>query len=65
MKEYAFDVKLFAVARVMANSEAEAIEKLHNVVDCIDIGYDANDVRLTEASTEGDPDLVEIDGEAV
>jgi len=65
MTEYAFDVKLWAVARVTAASEKEARKKLHDVVDCIDIGFDADGVKLTEASAEGAFDLVEIDGEAV
>ena len=68
-KEYAFDVKLWAVCRVQAASEEEAREKLKNVVDCLDIGIDGfnggHGVKITEASTEGELDLIEIDGEAV
>jgi hypothetical protein len=65
MVEYAFDVKLWAVARVQASSEAEALSKLYEVVDCIDIGFNEGGVKLTEASTEGEADLIEIDGKAV
>lgn len=65
MKEFAFDVKLFAVARVTAKTEKEARAKLHNVVDCLDVGYDGHGVKITEASNDGTPELIEIDGEAV
>ncbi len=64
MTEFAFDVKLWAVARVTANSLEEAKAKLANVADCMDIGFDKNGVKFTEASAEGDADLIEIDGEA-
>ena len=64
-REYAFDIKLWAVARVTADTLAEARSKLAEIVDCIDIGFDNGGVKLTEASAEGDPDLIEIDGEAV
>jgi hypothetical protein len=65
MTEYAFDVKLWTVARITANTEQEARKKLHEYVDCIDIGFNENGVELTEASAEGDADLIEIDGEAL
>lgn len=69
MHEYMFDVKLWTVARVTAANEKEAREKLHAVVDCVDLsgtpGTADNGVTLTEASTEGEADLIEIDGEAV
>lgn len=69
MPEYAFDVKLWAVARVTADNEKEAREKLYAVVDCVDLsgtpGTVEHGVTLTEASTEGEADLIEIDGEAV
>ena len=64
--EYAFDVKLWAVARVTADSEQEARDKLRNYADCLDIGLISPDgVRFTEASSEGEYDLFEIDGEAI
>jgi hypothetical protein len=65
MKEYAFDCKLWAVCRVTAPDVKTAREKMQNVVDCLDIGYDQDGVKLTEASIEGEGDLFEIDGEAV
>lgn len=69
MREFAFDIKLSAVARVKANDEAEAKKKLHEVVDCVDLsgtpGTVDNDVTLTEGSiADGEPLLFEIDGEA-
>jgi len=65
MPEYAFDVKLWTVARVTAENEKEARKKLAEVADCIDVGFDKDGVKLTEASSEGEFDLIEIDGEAV
>jgi hypothetical protein len=65
MTEYAFDVKLWAVARVTADNVKEAREKLRNVADCMDMRLVTPDgVRFTEASSEGAYDLIEIDGEA-
>ena len=64
-REFAFDVKLWAVARVQATSEAEARKKLHEVADCMNIAYSENGVLFTEASSEGEYDLIEIDGEAI
>lgn len=65
-KEYAFDVKLWAMARVTATSEQDARDKLANYADCLDIGFVSPDgVKFTEASSEGSFDLIEIDGEAV
>jgi len=65
MTEYAFDVKLWALARVQADNEGDAQCKLAEVVNCLDIPYDIDGVLLTEASSEGRFDLVEVDGEAV
>jgi hypothetical protein len=64
--EYAFDIQLYAVARVMAKTEAEARSKMHDVIDCIDIGYSEKGVTLTEASQAQDiePLLFEVDGQA-
>lgn len=65
-KEYTFDVKLWAVARVTADSEQAARDKLANYADCLDIGLVSPDgVKFTEASSEGSFDLIEIDGEAI
>lgn len=65
-QEYAFDIQLYAVARVRAKSEKEARRKMHDVIDCIDIGYNEDGVKLTEASQAQDkePLLFEVDGEA-
>ena len=64
--DYTFDVKLWATARVRAESEQEARAKLAKVADCMDISMVTPDgVTFTEASAEGDADLIEIDGEAV
>jgi len=67
MTEYAFDVKLWAAVRVIANSEAEARKKMLDVCDCLDVGYDKDGVKITEASIEDEDgetsELFEIDGE--
>lgn len=68
MHEYLFDVKLFAAIRVNASSREEAISKLRNGIDCStgNFGSFANgDPIVGEVSIDGDPDLVEINGEAV
>lgn len=65
MNEYAFDVKLWAVARVKAATVEEARAKLRNYAECLDIGMVTPDgVTFTEASSEGEYDLFEINGEA-
>jgi hypothetical protein len=67
MSEYAFDIKLWAVVRITANSEAEA-RKLLSKIDCIGLAYHDNDIVLTEASIEddgGQSELFEIDSEPV
>ncbi len=63
VKEYAFDVKLWAVARVKATTEAEAREKLRSI-DCVDLAYEHGDVRMTEASLQDvdGSELFEVDG---
>lgn len=66
MTEYAFDVKLWAVARVEAATVAEARAKLANYADCLDIGMVTPDgVKFTEASSEGEFDLFEVDGKDI
>lgn len=67
MHEYLFDVKLFAAIRVTASGLAEAIAKLRNGIDCStgNFGSFANGDPITgEVSIDGEPDLIEIDGEA-
>ena len=62
--EYAFDVQLWAVARVTAATEKEARAKLANYAQYLDIGMQTPDgVLFTEASSEGEYVLFEIDGE--
>lgn len=66
MKTFTFDVCLFATVRVDAESREEAENKLSNYTGCLDIGMTTPDgVRFTEASADGSPELIEIDGEAV
>jgi len=71
MHEYAFDIKLWAVCRVRAESEAAA-RKMLQALDCINVGYryeeDADLLEITEASIEdegGQSELFELDGEDV
>lgn len=66
--EYAFDVKMFATIRVRASSQGEALKMLRQALDCASANlgaWDNGDPILCEASLDGDPDLIEIDGEAV
>lgn len=68
MREYAFDVKLFAFIRVRAADEAEARRMLAEAFDCADANFGAwpnGDPITAEASIDGDADLMEVDGEAV
>jgi len=75
-REYAFDVKLFAVCRVTASSEALAREAMNDVLQACDVseyfldGYNdgRTDVVVTEFSINEDdsaPVLFEIDGDEV
>ena len=70
MKEYAFDTTLFAVVRVTAADEKEARLKILAVIDSVDIGFNRDGVRITEASAIVDPvyatpQIIEIDGFAI
>jgi len=66
MHEYAFDIKLWAVARINAANEDEARKRLADI-NCIDVGYDEDGIKITEASLEENEDshceLFEVDGE--
>jgi hypothetical protein len=65
MKEFAFDLKLIAIARIKAETEAEAREILEGIVE-INLNHDGGDYRLTEASiSPGSGFLFEVDGECV
>jgi hypothetical protein len=72
-KEYAFDVKMAAVIRVQANTEAEARAAMTSVTDCMDLSEatldgvndtQADSVKVTEASAYQDdadgPKLFEV-----
>jgi hypothetical protein len=71
--EYAFDVKLFAVVRVIADNEQVARETISKILDCADLGitFKSSDatLKLTEASAyvddETGPYLFEVDGNDV
>ena len=66
MPEYVFDVKLFTTLRVKADSEAKARADLRRMLNCADANFgawDEGDPILGEVSMDGEPDLVEIDGE--
>lgn len=66
VREYAFDVKLMATIRVKASSEDEARALVRDHLDCADANLgawpDGNPI-LAEASMDGEPDRLEIDGE--
>lgn len=71
MTEYAYDLKLFAVARIERDdlTDEQARQLLDTYVQSVDIDYDlqADDgtrITITEASVDGEPDLMEIDGES-
>lgn len=68
MKEYAFDVRLFATIRVNAETVLQARTMLMAALDCADTNFGAwpnGDPITAEASWDGPMDLIEIDGEAV
>ena len=68
MNEYLFDVKLFATIRVKAASEGEAVSILKDILDAASCNLGAfpnGDPILCEASIDGEPDLIEINGEFV
>lgn len=70
-KEYAFDVKLQAVARVTADSEDAARAAIRAELDAYDVSSETAAengavIKLTEASVCGDSGyLFEVDGEPV
>jgi len=72
--EYAFDIKLFAVARIIAPSKEKAIAAMREVIHCIDLSdLETNGTlaqrgcQLTECSLAEDDEETyepfEIDGE--
>lgn len=63
MKEYEFDVRLFAIIRVPASGEAEARRKLGGLLDAarLDAGqWPDGTPAIFEASAEGVADLNEV-----
>lgn len=67
MANYLFDVKLWAAVRLDAPDEATARATLNRLLDCAMVTVTAEQglESLTfEASTEGEADLVEVDGQA-
>ncbi|MGV1944855.1 MULTISPECIES: hypothetical protein [unclassified Agrobacterium] len=70
MKEYLFDVKLFAAIRVKAENEAQARQMLNAAFDCADCNAGAwpNGDPITFEASQDEPEndeLVEVDGVAV
>lgn len=68
MTEYTFDIKLFATVRVKANSEEEARCLAAEYLDSADCNFGAGPDGapiLAEASMDGEPELIEVEGEAV
>jgi len=69
MHEYLFDIKLFTALRVKVESEAKAREILASVLDCAEVNCgewpDGSPIVGEASLDDGDPDLIEIDGEAV
>ena len=72
MKEYAYDIKLFAVVRVKAGNEARALSLVREFSDLLDIGMvidshnnaylsAGEEVTYTEASMDGEPCLLDED----
>jgi hypothetical protein len=66
-KEYAFDVKMFSVVRVKAEDEEAARMLLDEYLQAVDINVhifvgDEDRIHITEASMDGEADLVEVDG---
>lgn len=67
--EYLFDIKLFASLRVKAESVVEARKLLASVLDCAEVNCgewpDGSPIVGEASLDDDDPDLIEIDGEAV
>ena len=64
--EYCFDVKLFSTLRIRATSLKNAREMLAGHLDCASANFGMTEdgqLLLGEASVDGEPCLVEFDGE--
>lgn len=67
MAEFTFDIKMFTTITVSAESYEEA-EGLIKDLDCCDTNFGAwpnGDPILGEATVDGEPDLIAINGEFV
>jgi hypothetical protein len=70
MREYAFDVKMYAAVRIIAESRKKAETILNQALDCANLNVSATSslgtAKVTEASVyiddEGYPYLFEVDG---
>ena len=60
MKAFIFDHKYWATAHVKAETEAEARQKLSEWSELHNLLV-TEDVEITMATSEGDPDLVEVE----
>lgn len=79
MHEYAFDVKLFAVVRVVAANKRDAIKAMEQTIDALDLsdaeisglnsilvqGLRITEVSLAEDGEDDNRTPFEIDGEPV
>lgn len=67
LKEYTFDVKLWAAVRVTAESEGKARAKMREYLSDFTLNHDHNGLKIEGMSAEdtNEDELVEIDGEAV
>lgn len=66
MAEFLFDIKLFASVRVHAEDESEARNIVMEAFACATANFGVwpdGDPIVAEASVDGEPDLIEIDGE--
>lgn len=70
-QKFTFDVKLFATISVEANNEASARALLRQHLEWVHVSFEPTDSAVApqpvcaEASPDGEPDLLEIDGEPV
>lgn len=63
MKEYVFDLKLFATIAVPAQSESEARKLIATHIDSASTNFGAwpdGSPILGEASADGEPDFIEV-----
>ena len=72
MLQFTFDVKLFATVSVQAEDEAAARALLNQHPECINVSFEpftaspkAAQPICSGASPDGEPDLLEIEGEQV